>query len=95
MPRGRPPKRVIVTPIRRKCEDTQSVKLVNHRYFYIPPFNSQGGTKLPTYNPNRTIKREDIPGVVVKNYHTLEGAEAAHGEGSFINNYTEDDFLRP
>ena len=37
---------------------------------------------------------EDIPGVIIKNYHTLEGAEAAHGEGSFTNNYTEDDFLK-
>jgi len=32
--------------------------------------------------------------VVIKYYHTLEGAEAAHGEGSFTNNYTEDDFAR-
>ena len=37
---------------------------------------------------------EKIPGVVIKNYHTTEGAEEAHGEGSFINTYTEDDFIR-
>ena len=95
MPRGRPPKRIHIEPIRRKCEDTGTVKLVNHRYWIIPPFDSQGGTKLPTYNPNNRIKREDIPGVKVLNYHTLEGAEEAHGTGSFVNNYTEEDFLRP
>ena len=82
-------KRPIVAPIRRKCEDTQSVKQVNYKYYYIPPFDSQGGTKLPTYNPKKQKLRKDIPGVVIKYYHTLEGAEAAHGEGSFTNNYTD------
>ena len=94
MPRGRPPKRIKREPIRRKCEDTGTVKQVNYRYWYIPPFDSQGGTKLPTYNPNKRVRREDIPGVKVWNYHTLEGAEAAHGEGSFTINYTEGDFVR-
>ena len=94
MPRGRKQTRPIVTPIRRKCEDTGTVKQVNYKYFYIPPFDTQGGTKIPTYNPNNERKREDIPGVEVKYYHTLEGAEEAHGEGSFINNYTEEDFVK-
>tara|TARA_S200002703_G_C3737482_1_gene226741 strand:+ start:173 stop:454 length:282 start_codon:yes stop_codon:yes gene_type:complete len=87
-------KRPFVEPIRRKCEDTGTVKQVNYKYYYIPPFDSQGGTKLPTYTPKTRKNRSEIPGVVVKYYHTLEGAEAAHGEGSFTNNYTEDDFLR-
>ena len=94
MPRGRKQTRPIVTPIRRKCEDTGTVKQVNYKYYYIPPFDTQGGTKIPTYSPNNQKLRKDLPNVVVKYYHTLEGAEAAHGEGSFVNNYTEDDFLK-
>jgi hypothetical protein len=92
MPRGRQ-KRPVVEPIRRKCEDTGTVKQVNYRHFTIPPVNTNMGTKSPTYNPNTPKKnREDIEGVIVRNYHTLEGAEAVHGVGSFTNNYTEDDF---
>ena len=52
-------KRPIVAPIRRKCEDTQSVKQVNYKYYYIPPFDSQGGTKLPTYNPKKQKLRKE------------------------------------
>ena len=33
------------------------------------------------------FKFEDIPGVVIKNYHTTEGAEEAHGESTFVNHY--------
>ena len=86
MPRYRKHRHQLSDNLRRKCEDTGTVKQVNHRHITIPanwtsPKRNQGSF-------------EDIPGVVIKNYHTLEGAEAAHGEGSFTNNYTEDDFVR-
>ena len=60
MPRGRQ-KRPVLEPIRRKCEDTGTVKQVNYRHFTIPPVNTNMGTKSPTYNPNTPNKnREDI-----------------------------------
>ena len=86
MPRRRKHRHVIPANLRKKCEDTQSVKDVNHRHITIPAnFTSP---------KKEGFKFEDIPGVVIKNYHTTEGAEEAHGEGSFINTYTEDDFIR-
>tara|TARA_E500000331_G_scaffold51587_1_gene44794 strand:- start:69 stop:329 length:261 start_codon:yes stop_codon:yes gene_type:complete len=86
MPRRRKHRHVIPANHRRKCEDTQSVKDVNHRHITIPAnFTSP---------KKEGFKFEDIPGVVIKNYHTTEGAEEAHGEGSFTNTYTEDDFIR-
>ena len=86
MPRRRKHRHVIPANHRRKCEDTQSVKDVNHRHITIPAnFTSP---------KKEGFGFEDIPGVVIKNYHTTEGAEEAHGEGSFINTYTEDDFIR-
>ena len=86
MPRRRKHRHVIPANHRRKCEDTQSVKDVNHRHITIPAnFTSP---------KKEGFGFEDIPGVVIKNYHTIEGAEEAHGEGSFINTYTEDDFIR-
>ena len=30
----------------------------------------------------------------ILNYSSREAAEEAHGEGSFTNNYTEEDFVR-
>ena len=86
MPRRRKHRHVIPANHRRKCEDTQSVKDVNHRHITIPAnFTSP---------KKEGFKFEDIPGVVIENYHTTEGAEEAHGEGSFTNTYTEDDFIR-
>ena len=86
MPRRRKHRHVIPANHRRKCEDTQSVKDVNHRHITIPAnFTSP---------KKEGFGFEDIPGVVIKNYHTTEGAEEAHGEGSFVNTYTEDDFIR-
>jgi len=86
MPRRRKHRHVIPANHRRKCEDTQSVKDVNHRHITIPAnFTSP---------KKEGFGFEDIPGVVIKNYHTTEGAEEAHGEGSFTNTYTEDDFIR-
>jgi len=87
MPRKRKHKHQIPENFRRKCEDTQSVKQVNYRYIQLPEnFGVKGKKSIHDYT--------DIPGAVVLNYHTLEGAEQAHGEGSFTNNYTEDDFLK-
>jgi hypothetical protein len=37
---------------------------------------------------------EQIPGVVIENYSSHELAEEIHGQDSFTNTYTEDDFLR-
>ena len=86
MPRRRKHRHVIPANHRRKCEDTQSVKDVNHRHITIPAnFTSP---------KKEGFGFEDIPGVVIKNYHTTEVAEEAHGEGSFTNQYTEDDFIR-
>ena len=86
MPRKRKHRHVIPTNLRRKCEDTQSIKQVNHRHITIPTNWTSPKTEGMSF--------EKIPGVVIKNYHTTEGAEEAHGEGSFINNYTEEDFVR-
>ena len=86
MPRKRKHRHVIPTNLRRRCEDTQSIKQVNHRHITIPA--------NWTSPKKEGMSFEKIPGVVIKNYHTLEGAEAAHGEGSFVNTYTEDDFIR-
>ncbi len=86
MPRRRKHRHVIPQNHRRKCQDTQSIKQVNHRHITIPAnFTSP---------KKEGFGFEDIPGVMIKNYHTLEGAEEVHGEGSFTNNYTEDDFIR-
>jgi|14_taG_2_1085336.scaffolds.fasta_scaffold37108_2 hypothetical protein len=82
-------KRPIVERIRRKCHTCGSVKWVEHKLYKMPPFNSQGGTKLPTYTPKTRKNRTDIPGVVIENYCSTECA----GD-EFVNNYTEDDFLR-
>jgi len=84
-------KRPFVEPIRRKCEDTQSVKQVNYKYYLMPPSLKQTSW---TTNMDKKVLRKDVPGVEIKYYHTLDGAEAAHGKGSYINNYTEEDFLR-
>ena len=87
MPRYRKHSHQIPENFRRKCEDTQSVKQVQYRHITIPKdWTSKGKKNIHDYT--------DIPGAVVLNYHTTEGAEAAHGEGSFTNNYTEDDFYK-
>tara|TARA_B100000767_G_scaffold80980_1_gene77780 strand:- start:19 stop:282 length:264 start_codon:yes stop_codon:yes gene_type:complete len=85
-------KRPFVEPIRRKCEDTQSVKQVNYKYYLMPPSLKQ---TTWTTNMDKKVLRKDVSGVIIKYYHTIEGAEEAQGEGSYINNYTEDQFIRP
>ena len=78
MPRRRKHRHVIPMNLRKKCEDTQSVKDVNHRHITIPA--------------NFTSPKKE--GVVIKNYHTTEGAEEAHGETTFVNHYDEEQFIR-
>ena len=86
MPRRRKHRHVIPANHRRKCEDTQSVKNVNHRHITIPAnFTSP---------KKEGFGFEDIPGVVIKTYHTTEGAEEAHGEKTFVNHYDEEQFIR-
>ena len=84
-PRYRNKLLTIPTNLRKKCEDTGTVKDVNYRYIQIPPEATSNKKYQDFY---------DIPGAVVLNYHTHEGAEEAHGEGSFTNNYREEDFLK-
>tara|TARA_R110000782_G_C14452884_1_gene372374 strand:+ start:223 stop:390 length:168 start_codon:yes stop_codon:yes gene_type:complete len=45
-------------------------------------------------NHEKRPKRTEVKDVVVKYYHTLEGAEAAHGKGSFTNIYDDEQFVR-
>ena len=73
--------------LRRKCEDTGTVKQVVCRHIEIPPSNR-------IYNPKETRKVVDIKGAIVRNYSSREAAEAVHGENSFTNHYTEEDFWK-
>lgn len=87
--KGRPSnKRPVVEPYRRKCATCGKVRLVKHRKQTIPTAASE--YKIPTYNKNATHKkRTEVPGVVTEHYCSIECA----GD-SFVNTYTEDDFLR-
>tara|TARA_B100000700_G_scaffold175089_1_gene193364 strand:+ start:262 stop:525 length:264 start_codon:yes stop_codon:yes gene_type:complete len=87
MPRYRKHRHQIPENHRRKCVDTGTVKQVKHRYIKIPAeYTSPKRKEGFTY--------EDIPGVEIYNYSSTEGAESVHGENSFTNTYTEDDFVR-
>ena len=87
MPRYKKHSHQIPENFRRKCEDTQSVKQVQHRHITIPAdWTSKGKKGIHDFT--------DIPGAVVKNYSSLEGVPEDMRE-EFINSYTEDDFLRP
>ena len=88
MPRRKRNQGINFEGLRRKCEDTGTVKQVVCRHIELPPMNR-------TFNPKETQKTTDIKGAIVRNYSSREAAEKVHGEGSFTNNYTEDDFLRP
>jgi len=80
-------KRPYVEPIRRKCEDTQSVKQVQHRYITIPKaWTSKGNKGIHDFT--------DIPGAVVTNYSSTEGVPEDLRE-EFINSYDEEQFIRP
>ena len=87
MPRRKKHSHQIPANHRRKCVDTGTVKQVVCRYIEVPDEYTSPKKEGFTF--------EDIPGVKIHNYSSYEAAEEAHGEGSFTNNYTEDDFLRP
>ena len=87
MPRRKKHSHQIPANHRRKCVDTGTVKQVVCRYIEVPAEYTSPKKEGFTF--------EDIPGVKILNYSSYEAAEEAHGEGSFTNNYTEDDFLRP
>ena len=87
MPRRKKHSHQIPANHRRKCVDTGTVKQVVCRYIELPAEYTSPKKEGFTF--------EDIPGVKIHNYSSYEAAEEAHGEGSFTNNYTEDDFLRP
>ena len=87
MPRRKKHSHQIPANHRRKCVDTGTVKQVVCRYIEVPAEFTSPKKEGFSY--------EDIPGVKIHNYSSYEAAEEAHGEGSFTNNYTEDDFLRP
>ena len=74
--------------LRRKCEDTGTVKQVVCRHIEIPPSNRN-------YNPKETNRVIDNKDAIVNYYSSTEAAEAVHGEGAFTNNYTEEDFWKP
>ena len=86
MPRYRKHSHQIPENFRRKCEDTQSVKQVQHRYIKIPKdWTSKGKKGIHDF--------ADIPGAVVKNYSSLEGVPEDLRE-EFINNYEPEDFYQ-
>ena len=87
MPRRKKHSHQIPANHRRKCVDTGTVKQVVCRYIEVPAEYTSPKKEGFTF--------EDIPGVKIHNYSSYEAAEEIHGEGSFTNNYTEDDFLRP
>ena len=87
MARRKKNKGINLEGLRRKCAVTGKVAQVVCRYIEIPPSNK-------TFNPKETKNVVDLKGAVVYNYSSYEAAESVHGEGSFTNNYTEDDFVR-
>ena len=87
MPRRKKHSHQIPANHRRKCVDTGTVKQVVCRHIELPPSNR-------AFNPKETRKAHELPGAVVKYYSSREAAEEAHGEGSFTNNYTEEDFYK-
>jgi hypothetical protein len=73
--------------LRRKCAVTGKVAQVVCRHIELPPSNR-------AFNPKETRKAHELPGAVVKYYSSREAAEKVHGEGSFTNNYKEEDFYK-
>ena len=87
MPRRKKHSHQIPENFRRKCQDTQSVKQVQHRYITIPKdWTSKGKKGIHDFT--------DIPGAVVTNYSSTEGVPEDLRE-EFINYYDEEQFLRP
>ncbi len=86
MPRKRN-KGINFAGLRRKCAVTGKVAQVVCRHIELPPSNR-------AFNPKETRKAHELPGAVVKHYSSIEVAESVNGEGSFTNNYTEEDFYK-
>ena len=87
MPRRKRNKGINLKGLRRKCAATGKIAQVEHRLIELPPSNR-------AFNPKETRKAHELPGAVVKHYSSIEAAESVHGEGSFTNNYTEEDFYK-
>ena len=87
MPRRKRNKGINLKGLRRKCSATGKIAQVEHILIELPPSNR-------AFNPKETKKAIDTKGAVVKYYSSTEGAEAVHGEGSFTNTYTEEDFYK-
>ena len=87
MARHRRNKGINLKGLRRKGAVTGKVTQVEHRLRELPPSNRN-------YNPKETRKVVDIKGAIVRNYSSREAAEAVHGENSFTNHYTEEDFWK-
>tara|TARA_Y100001937_G_scaffold53643_1_gene73957 strand:+ start:2172 stop:2435 length:264 start_codon:yes stop_codon:yes gene_type:complete len=86
MPRYKKHSHQIPENFRRKCEDTQSVKQVQHRYISLPTdFSVKGKKNIHDFT--------DIPGAVVKNYSSLEGVPEDMRE-EFVNSYRPEDFFK-
>ena len=87
MPRRKKNKSINLEGLRRKCVDTGRVGQVAHIHIEVPP-----STK--NYNPKEEKKVIDSKDAIVTYYSSTEAAEAVHGENSFTNHYTEEDFWR-
>ena len=87
MPRRKKNKSINLEGLRRKCSDTGRVGQVAHIHIEVPP-----STK--NYNPKEEKKVIDSKDAIVTYYSSTEAAEAVHGENSFTNNYTEEDFWK-
>ena len=87
MPRRRRNQGINLEGLRKKCSDTGRVGQVEHIHIQIPPSNRN-------FNPKEEGKVVDIKGAIVRNYSSREAAEKVHGEGSFTNTYTEEDFYK-
>ena len=86
MPRYKKHSHQIPENFRRKCEDTGTVKQVEHRYIELPAdFAVKGKKNIHDFT--------DIPGAVVKNYSSLEGIPE-NMRDEFVNNYSPDDFYK-
>ena len=64
MPRRKRNQGINLEGLRRKCEDTGTVKQVVCRHIELPPMNRN-------FNPKETKKVTDIKGAIVRNVDTL------------------------
>ena len=85
MPRRKRNQGINFVGLRRKCEDTGTVKQVVCRHIELPPSNR-------AFNPKETKKAIDIKGAVVKYYSSTDVAPG--GKERWYNNYKEEDFYK-